>query len=713
MRLAEDGEISGQIGGEGAGVVTETGPGVTGLAVGDRVMGLMNGFGPVAVTDQRLVVPVPDGWSWAEAAAVPVAFLTAYYGLVAAAGARAGERLLVHSAAGGVGMAAVQLARHLGLEVFGTASPAKWPVLAAQGLDAGHTGSSRTLEFAERFRAATGGAGVDIVLNALAGPFTDASLGLLAPGGRIVEMGKTDVRDPAQVAADHAGAAYQVIDLATAGPDLVAGMLAELAALFAAGKLHPLPVRCWDVRRGREAFRFVSQARHTGKVVLSIPRAWDPDGTVLVTGGTGTLGAELARHLAGTGARSLLLASRRGPAAPGAVALAAALAAAGATATITTCDVTSRAQLAAVIDAVPPHAPLTAVVHTAAALDDGVVTALTPQRVSAVMAAKAVGAAHLHELTAEMNLAGFVLFSSAAATFGSPGQGNYAAANAFLDALAAERNALGLPGASLAWGLWEQRSELTAHLTGRDTGRITQAGVKPLSTPQALALFDAAIGVDEPLTVLAPLDTTALAAQTTPRLLSRLAPRSTSARRTAARDTGQEAGGLNRQLAALPSAGQQEVLLNLVRTQAAAVLGHDSAEAVEPGRPFTDLGFDSLTAIELRNRLGTATGMRLLSTLVFDYPTPAALAGYLRAEICPEKIEVPSVFTQLDQLESSLSDIPADDNTRADVTTRLRAMLLKWTGSQHSSKENAVAEKIETATANEVFDFINKELGVS
>ena len=389
-----------EIGGEGAGVVLETGPGVTGLAPGDRVMGLMNGFGPVAVTDKRLVVPVPDGWSWAEAAAVPVAFLTAYYGLVAAAGARAGERLLVHSAAGGVGMAAVQLARHLGLEVFGTASPAKWPVLAAQGLDAAHTASSRTLEFAERFRAATPARGVDIVLNALAGPFTDASLGLLAPGGRLVEMGKTDVRDPARVAADYPGAAYQVIDLQQVAPDAIAGMLAELAALFAAGKLHPLPVRCWDIRRAREAFRFVSQARHTGKVVLSIPRSWDPDGTVLVTGGTGTLGAELARHLADTGTRRLLLASRRGPAAPGAVALAAALAADGAAVTITACDVTSQAQLAAVIDAVPPQAPLTAVVHTAAALDDGVVTALTPQRIDTVMAPKAGAAWQLHELTA-------------------------------------------------------------------------------------------------------------------------------------------------------------------------------------------------------------------------------------------------------------------------------------------------------------------------
>jgi acyl transferase domain-containing protein/NADPH:quinone reductase-like Zn-dependent oxidoreductase/NADP-dependent 3-hydroxy acid dehydrogenase YdfG len=619
----------GDIGGEGAGVVTETGPGVTGLVPGDRVMGLMEGgFGPVAVTDQRLLAPVPAGWSFAQAASVPVAFLTAYYGLVVLADARPGEKVLVHSAAGGVGMAAVQLARHLGLEVFGTASAGKWAVLSRQGLDQAHTASSRTVEFAEKFLAATGSSGVDIVLNALAGPFTDASLELLSPGGRLVEMGKTDIRDPSQVAAAHPGVAYQAFDLVQAGPDQLGQMLSVLTGLFGAGVLAPLPVRAWDVRRAREAFRFVSQARHTGKVVLTIPPAWDRGGTVLVTGGTGTLGAELARHLVGArGAQHLLLASRRGPCAPGAARLAAGLAGQGAGVTVTACDVTDRGQLAALVGAVPPVRPLTAVVHAAGVLDDGVITELTPARVGAVLEPKAGAAWQLHELTAGADLAAFVLFSSAAATFGSPGQGNYAAANAFLDALAARRRAAGLPATSLAWGLWEQRSGLTAHLAGRDTARMTQAGMRPLSTPQALALFDAAAGLDEALAVLAPLDTAALAGGGAPPLLAGLA-RGT-ARRTA-QDTGQDAPGLARQLAGLPAAGQEQLLLDLVRAQAAAVLGHTSPEAVDTSISFLEIGFDSLTAVELRNRLGAATGLRLPATLVFDYPTPAALAPVLR-----------------------------------------------------------------------------------
>src|ERR1700729_3908288 len=249
------------------------------------------------------------------------------------AGARAGQRLLVHAAAGGVGMGAVAIARHLGLEGYAPARPGKWAVLAGMGLDAAHIASSRTAEFESAFLAATGGAGMDIVLDALAGELTDASLRLLPRGGKFVEMGKTDIREPAVIAADYPGVAYRAFDLSEAGPDRLGGILRQVAGLLAAGELAPLPVRAWDVRRAPDAFRFMSQARHTGKIVLTIPAdpaAPRPAGTVLVTGGTGTLGGLVARHLAGTGqAGQLLLASRSGPAAVGTAALAADLAAAG------------------------------------------------------------------------------------------------------------------------------------------------------------------------------------------------------------------------------------------------------------------------------------------------------------------------------------------------------------------------------------------------
>ncbi|WP_345025841.1 polyketide synthase dehydratase domain-containing protein, partial [Streptomyces sedi] len=285
-------------GGEAAGVVVEVGSAVTDLAVGDRVMGFVpQSFGPVAVADHRLVVRVPAGWSFEQAASAPVVFLTAWYGLVELADLKAGESVLVHAAAGGVGMAAVQLARHLGAEVYATASPPKWPAVRAQGIGDDRIASSRTLEFEERFLEATGGAGVDVVLNSLAGEFMDASARLLPRGGRFMEMGKTDIRDPERVAAEHPGVEYEAFDLMRADPDLIHRMLGEVVALIEQGVLKPLPVTTWDVREARAAFRYLSQARHVGKVVLTMPRALDPDGTVLVTGGTGVLGGLVARHL--------------------------------------------------------------------------------------------------------------------------------------------------------------------------------------------------------------------------------------------------------------------------------------------------------------------------------------------------------------------------------------------------------------------------------
>ena len=260
-----------RIGDEGAGTVIETGPGVATLTPGDRVMGAFSGIGPVAVADHRMLVKVPAGWSFAQAAGVPVVFLTAWYGLAGLARLRPGESVLVHAGAGGVGMAAIQLAGHLGAEVFATASPAKWQVLRSLGVADDHIASSRSAEFEDAFRAVTGGRGVDVVLNSLTGELTDASLRLLADGGRLIEMGKADIRDPRQVARDHPGTAYRAFDLMEVEPERIGEMLGELMGLFAAGVLRPLPVTAWDVRRAPEAFRYISQARHTGKVVLTMP----------------------------------------------------------------------------------------------------------------------------------------------------------------------------------------------------------------------------------------------------------------------------------------------------------------------------------------------------------------------------------------------------------------------------------------------------------
>ncbi|WP_033334159.1 SDR family NAD(P)-dependent oxidoreductase, partial [Streptomyces novaecaesareae] len=627
------------MGGEAAGVVLETGPEVTAFAPGDRVMGMVPGsFGPVAVVDQRLLVPLPAQWTFTEGASVPIAFLTAYYGLVDLAGLGAGESVLIHSATGGVGMAAIQLARHLGAEVFTTASPAKWDTLRALGIPEERIASSRSLDFEQRVRAAAPGRGVDVVLNSLANEFVDASLRLLADGGRFVEMGKTDIRDAAGVTAAHPGTSYLWFDLIEAGYDRIGRMMAELVPLFERGVLRPIPARTWDVRRALDAFRFMGQARHVGKVVLTMPAAPDPNGTVLITGGTGVLGALVARRLVTEhGVRHLLLLGRRGPQAPGATELTTELTALGARVTITACDTADREDLARALAAVPAEHPLTAVVHAAGVLDDAVIASLTPAQVETVLRPKVDAAWHLHELTRDADLGAFVLFSSSAAVLGGPGQGNYAAANAFLDALARRRRAEGLPGLSIAWGLWERASGMTGHLDATDLARLRRSGVSPLSDTDGLAMFSAALRSDRDQLVAMKLDVaaarTAFQSGSVPPLLRRLV--GAGARRTVAATGTDDGPAPALRLAALPEAERARALLELVCVNAAVVLGHATGGAIQPDRAFKQLGFDSLTAVELRNRLNIATGLRLPATMVFDHPTPDALAAFLQAELAP------------------------------------------------------------------------------
>ena len=622
------------MGGEGAGVVVQLGPGVTALAPGDRVMGVFtSGFGPVAVTDARLVVRIPRGWSFEQAAAVPVVFMTAYYGLTELAGLRAGETVLVHAAAGGVGMAAVQLVRHLGVEVFATASPGKHDVLRRMGIDDQHIANSRTLEFEGRFLDATGGRGVDVVLNSLAGEFVDASLRLLLRGGRFLEMGKTDIRVAEEVTATHPGVRYRAFDLMEAGPQRIGQMLTELLELFESGVLSPLPLTVWDIRRVPEAFRHMAQAKHVGKNVLTIPRSLDSAGTVLITGGTGVLGALVARHVVSAhGVRSVVLASRRGLDAPGAAGLREELEGSGARVEVVACDTADREQVRALLAQVPAAAPLTAVVHAAGVLDDGVIAALTPERVNEVFRPKVDAAVHLDELTRELDLAAFVLFSSAAGVLGTAGQGNYAAANAFLDGLATRRRAAGHPAVSLAWGYWAQTTGMTGHLDRADLARMTRAGMRALDCAQGMRLMDTALTSTRAVLVPTALDLAVLRSQARAGALPTMLRDVVGQVRPRAQTT-HTSTGLPAQLTGLDTAGQLAVLTDLVRSEAATVLGHTTRDHIPATRAFKEAGFDSLTAVELRNRLTNATGQRLSATLIYDNETPAAVARHLLSVI--------------------------------------------------------------------------------
>ncbi|MEU6819801.1 type I polyketide synthase [Streptomyces atriruber] len=711
---------------EAAGVVTEVGPGVTRLSAGDRVMGMLKegAFGPWAVADARMLAPVPTGWDTRQAAAAPAAFLTAWYGLVELAGLKAGERVLIHAATGGVGMAAVQIARHLGAEVFATASPAKHAVLEGMGIDAAHRASSRDAAFEDAVRRASGGRGVDVVLNSLTGELLDASLRLLGDGGRFVEMGKSDPREPELVALEHPGVSYEAFDLvADAGPERLGRMLDLLGGLFAAGTLVPLPVAARPLGRAPEAFRFMSQAKHTGKLVLDVPAPLDSDGTVLVTGGTGTIGAAVAEHLARTGeSRHLLIAGRSGGAAEGAEELRSRIEEVGAYVSFAAVDLSEPGAVAALIDGIDPAHPLTGVVHAAGVLDNAMIGKQSPESLARVWAAKAAAAQQLHAATREMRLGLFVMFSSFASTMGTPGQANYASANAYCDALAARRRAEGLAGLSVAWGLWEATSGLTGTLSAADRARIDRYGIKPTAAARGCDLLAAARVHGRPDLLALDLDPRVPAASDAPvpAVLRTLAAAGTpaAARPTAAAAAG-EATDWSGRLAGLTPEEQLDLLTTLVRTQAAGVLGHADPDAVQVDTPFKELGFDSLTAVELRNRLAAATGLKLPAALVFDYPQAHVLAAHLAERLAPDGARATNgdmtaqVLQEVARVEHALSAAVAQGLDQAAVAARLEALLARFaaTTAAAADGEDAV-DQLETATAEQVLDFIDNELGV-
>jgi len=432
-----------------------------------------------------------------------------------------------------------------------------------------------------------------------------------------------------------------------------------------------------------------------------------PTGTVLITGGTGTLGALVARHLVTRhGARNLLLTSRRGPAAPGAAELVAELTAAGALVRVVACDAADHDALAALLASVPAEHPLTAVVHTAGALADGAFGALTEDGFETVLRPKVDAAWNLHRLTADLDLAAFVLFSSAVGVVGNPGQANYAAANTFLDALAHHRAANGLPAVSAAWGLWAEASGMTDRMTRADLARIGRRGLTSMSTAYGLSLFDTVLDSAAPALLTARLDTAAWSPGTGSPVLRSLV-RVGSRKSASAAEPRQRS--LAADLAGLPGADQHRTLLDLVLRTAAGVLGHESPDAVKPHVGFLDAEFDSLSAVELRTRLSAIAGVRLPTTLVFDYPTPDAVAAYLRARLVTG--ESSTVLAELDRLDAAFHTLvaePASGGERTAVARRLGELLQRL--EVGAGGEAAEIAEIEEASNDELFALIDQEL---
>ncbi len=635
----------GPLGLECAGEVCAVGEGVREFKPGDDVVALAPGsFSGFVTVPAALAARKPAALTYAEAATIPVSFLTAYYGLCELAHVTAGDTVLIHAAAGGLGLAAVQLALLAGAEVIGTAgSEAKRGYLRAQG--ARHVMRSRTLDFAAEVMDVTGGRGADIVLNSLAGDYIPRSLSCLAPNGRFVEAGKTGIWDTGQVTQARPDVSYAVLDLgleAERDPAHVGAMLRRLLPEFERGSLRPLPRHVFGLGEATDSFRFMAQSRHIGKIVLTqsaglsapAPDRFRADAAYLITGGLGALGLRVARWMAGRGARHLALLGRRQPTGADLAAVAE-LAEAGADIRVLSADVADPAQLAAALKEIGASMPpLRGIVHAAGVLDDGILLRQDLARFDRVLAPKAAGAWNLHEQTRGLPLDFFVLFSSVAALWGTAGQGNYAAASAFLDALAHARRAEGLPALSINWGGWSQAG-LAA--TDQAASQMSALGMRPIPPEAGVLALGAAMSRQETQLVIAPVDWAALREQAAdgqiPPLLADLCGQ-------AGRDSDGDFGGgragaagLLRRLDAAAPATRRRVLRGYLEEQIRRTLGLAAQETLDARRPLNDYGLDSLQAIELRNTVGRAVGQTLPATVLFDYPAIADLASYLSDQV--------------------------------------------------------------------------------
>ncbi len=711
------------LGGEVSGVVVRVGENISDYKIGEKVIAVtVGGFSTYVTTGIELVAHKPKALSFAEAATLPLAFLTAHYALHVVGKIKAGERVLIHAAAGGVGMAAVQLAQRAGAEVYATAGSAeKREFLKALGIK--HVMNSRTVEFAEEIvritsvesedrglrivdRALRSTAndpqstifdprstepGVDLVLNSLTGEFIPQSLALLRTHGRFLEIGKKEIWTNAQVAQANPRVSYFAIDLAErlkSEPQAIRPLFLELMSAIAKGELKPLPHKVFSLEEAGGAFRYMAQAKHIGKVVVAQedvvrgswvvdrgskimaleksvhdpqstiynPRATTikPDATYLITGGLSGLGLLVAQWLVERGARHLVLMGRRAPSEE-ARRVIAELEEQGAQVFALQGDVSQAEDVTRILAEINQAMPvLRGVIHSAGVLDDGVLLQQTWERYTKVMAPKVYGAWHLHALTKHMPLDFFVLFSSVSALLGSPAQTNHSAANAFLDALAHHRRALGLPAMSINWGAW---SEIGAAARHNLESRIAVRGIDTFTPEQGLQVL--ATLFEHPVTQVGvmPVDWATFggmfAGKRMPPYFSALIkatkPRAKQPEAPQARPE------ILRQLQDASAAKRQKLLLHYVEAQAMKVLSMEASQTIHEKQPLTDIGLDSLMAVELRNLLGAGLSLprALPATLVFDYPTTAAMASYLAKELFGAETSAPAVEVKQEKIDAA------------------------------------------------------------
>ena len=601
------------LGFECAGIISAVGDEVSDFEVGDKVIALaVGGLATTVTVDADQVVRLPNGLSFEEGATIPLAFLTAYQALNRLAKLQAGERVLIHAASGGVGQAAVQLAQLVGAEIFATASSRKWDFLKSMGVP--HVMNSRTLDFADDVMEITNGQGVDVVLNSLSGEFIGKSLACLGQNGRFVEIGKLGILEPQQMAAQRPDVAYypfEVGEPSDSEPRAVRAMLNELADLFDAGDLKPLNLTVFALGEVDQAVRFMQQAKHIGKVVISVkkkPACIRPESSYLITGGLGGLGLQIAQQLVASGATHLVLAGRRGVTSERAQEVMLELEAAGTEVTVVQADVSQEQDVARLLSTCETKAPLRGIIHAAGVLDDGVLSRQTLSRFEKVMAPKVQGAWHLHTqtLSQKMPLDFFVCFSSVASLISFPGQGNYAAANAFMDGLAHHRRSLGLPALSINWGAWGEIG-MAADLAAQSKAQ----GIRMIAPEKGAELFGHLLKASETQMVVFPVDWARFIEHSYPegvkppflQLIDTQDESQSSTPPISTLDNAQSVALLRLKEA---SASQRlDILIEYLQTTVAKVLGftRPRADRLKAHQGLNELGVDSLTGTELKNRV--------------------------------------------------------------------------------------------------------------
>jgi NADPH:quinone reductase-like Zn-dependent oxidoreductase/acyl carrier protein len=635
-------------GDEVGGIVREVGPGVTHVAAGDRVFGLaVFGIATQTLARGADVRRIPAGLSFEEAATLPVVFMTSWHALRNVARLRKGERILVHAGAGGVGMAAIQIAHHLGAEVIATAgSPSKRALLKTLGVE--HVIDSRRGDFAEAVMELTDRKGVDVVLNALAGEAIPMGLSCLAEFGRFIEIGKRDIYQNARIPLRplRANASFHVVamDAVFHGDEgLARQMLEEVCELVEQGALRPLPYRAFPACRVDAAFRLMASGKHIGKVVVAfaspfVPRRGEPpapgfevkaDGNYLITGAFGGYGKVLARWLVDCGARHLVLTSRSGASSPEAEKFVADLEERGVEVSVVQADIGSPDDVKRLFAEIELSGqPLRGAFHLAMVIDDAPFTALTSERMRAVVAPKAQGAWLLHEATRNMNLDCFVMFSSVSSIFGNPAQGNYSAANAFIDALAHHRQALGLPALTVNWGVlggegYVARNERVADFLARQ-------GTMGISPGEAMALLESFLRAGSAQTIAIRVDWGKW------RQFFRTMQDNPMFERIFTSIENQESGGgtsdWRSRIDAVGPAEKQAVICQAVREVVGAVL-RVKPDSLREDQPLTDLGLDSLMGVEIETALEAAVGIALPPTSLMRARTIGEIASLIAGQI--------------------------------------------------------------------------------